>query len=96
MGPANWAIGSIARAGGQGFASEAAPAAIAAAERDPKLRRLFATTDPLNLASRRLLMKSGFSFAGEFKRAEPTRRGTLLACLYERIPSGLAADQPCA
>ena len=83
----------IARAcWGRGLASEAAPAVIAAAERDPQLRRLFATTDPANLASRRLLERCGFFFSGEIKRELPTRRGTPTACLYERIRSGAVAD----
>ena len=75
---------------GQGLASEAAPAVIEAAERDPTLRRLFATTDPVNLASRRVLERSGFVFKGEHRRELPTRRGTPIACLYERIPSAIA------
>ena len=75
---------------GQGLASEAAPAVVEAAERDPTLCRLFATTDPVNLASRRVLERSGFTFKGEYKRDLPTRRGTPIACLYERISSALA------
>jgi RimJ/RimL family protein N-acetyltransferase len=83
----------IARAcWGQGLASEAAPAVIAAAERDLELQRLFATTDPANLASRRLLERCGFFFSGEIRREKPTRRGTPTACLYERIRSGAVAD----
>ncbi len=77
---------------GQGLASEAVPAVIAAAERDPELRHLFATTDPENLASRRLLERSGFRFSGEVRREKATRRGTPIACLYERIRSGAVAN----
>ena len=69
---------------GRGLASEAAPAVIAAAGRNPAIRRLIATTDPENEASRRLLVKVGFSLVRRIRRECATRRGTMEACLYER------------
>jgi RimJ/RimL family protein N-acetyltransferase len=69
---------------GQGLASEAATAVIQAAERNPAIRRLAATTDPENAASRRLLVKAGFSLVRQIRRQQPTRRGSTEVCLYER------------
>ena len=67
----------------QGLAGEAAKAVIAAARRHPGIRRLVATTDPENEASRRLLAKVGFTLISQTTRDQPTRRGTTEVCLYE-------------
>ena len=69
----------------QGFAGEAATAVIATAQRHPAIRRLVATTDPENEASRRLLVKAGFTLLNQTMRDQPTRRGTAGVCLYEYV-----------
>jgi len=66
----------------QGYANEAATAAIEAATRHPEIRRLVATIDPENEASRRVLAKAGFTLVGQTSRDQPTRRGTTGVCLY--------------
>jgi RimJ/RimL family protein N-acetyltransferase len=68
---------------GRGLASEAATAVIMAAKRNPAIRRLVATTDPENEASRRVLAKAGFTLVGQAVRDQPTRRGATGVCHYE-------------
>ena len=73
---------------GQGFATEASLAVIAQAMRHRDVSRLFATIDPQNEPSRRVLAKIGFVYAREYLRDEPTRRGTFRSWVYE-FPSDI-------
>lgn len=45
---------------GQGFGNEIAEVLLEVAMSDPELTRVFAITDPKNIASRKILLKNGF------------------------------------
>jgi RimJ/RimL family protein N-acetyltransferase len=45
---------------GKGFGNEMAEVLLGIAESDPNLKRVFAITDPQNIASRKILIKNGF------------------------------------
>lgn len=45
---------------GQGFGNEIAKVLLEVAKSDPELTRVFAITDPKNIASRKILLKNGF------------------------------------
>jgi RimJ/RimL family protein N-acetyltransferase len=60
---AGWAVAT--ERWGQGLATELGAAAIQVAERDLRVRELVSFTLPDNLASRRVMEKLGFGFAGD-------------------------------
>jgi len=45
---------------GKGFGNEIAEVLLEVAKSDPELTRVFANTDPQNIASRKILLKNGF------------------------------------
>ena len=61
---------------GEGFATEASMAVVTQAMSHSAVTRIYATVDPENGASRRVLAKIGFAFGHEYTREQPTRRGT--------------------
>lgn len=70
---------------GRGLMSEAVAAIIDHAFGALGVRRLFATTDPDNAASQRVLLKAGFRAIGDQPADPPTRRGHLSRPLFERV-----------
>jgi RimJ/RimL family protein N-acetyltransferase len=64
---AGWAIAP--ERWGEGLATELGAASIQVAERDLRLRELVSFTLPDNLASRRVMEKLGFTFAGDVTHA---------------------------
>lgn len=71
---------------GRGVMSEAVAAIIAHAFTALGVRRLYATTDPDNAASQRVLVKAGFRQIGSVPADPPTRRGHTTRPLFERWP----------
>ncbi len=45
---------------GQGYGNEIAEVLLEVAKTDPRLKRVYAITDPQNIASRKILLKNGF------------------------------------
>lgn len=63
----------------QGYAREAAAAAVALASDTYALTRLLAITDPDNVASRRVLEHAGFAFEREFTWSENGKQQALFS-----------------
>ena len=68
---------------GQGYMTEAVLALLTEARRVLKTAVIFATTDPENDASKRVLLRCGFSEAGERQLDPPRKRGTTTAIIFE-------------
>ncbi|HWL24699.1 MAG TPA: GNAT family N-acetyltransferase [Ureibacillus sp.] len=52
------------RAWGKGYATEAAAACVDYAKQNPKVKKIFASADPKNAASLKILEKIGFDYKG--------------------------------
>lgn len=72
----------LARHHGQGFMGEAIEPLLAC--QDHRLVSVFATVDPKNAPSMKLLEKTGFRLVGEHLRSSPNRQGNLVVLRYER------------
>jgi len=70
---------------GRGLTSEAVAAIVAHAFDALGVRRLHATTDPDNAASRRVLIKAGFRWIRDVEADPPTRRGNHFRPFFERL-----------
>jgi RimJ/RimL family protein N-acetyltransferase len=70
---------------GRGLMSEAVAAIVDHAFGALGVRRLFATTDPDNAASQRVLLKAGFRQIGSQPADPPTRRGHATRSLFEHV-----------
>jgi 8-oxo-dGTP diphosphatase len=68
---------------GRGYMTEAIQALLNEARQLIKATVIFATTDPENSASKRVLVKSGFLEAGERQLERPRKRGTSTAIVFE-------------
>lgn len=53
-------------------------------DKAPAIRRIFATTDPANIASQSVLTGCGFVPTGTHRRAIPNRQGNHTAPRFER------------
>jgi RimJ/RimL family protein N-acetyltransferase len=68
---------------GRGYMTEAVQTLLAEACRLMKTTVIFATIDPENGSSRRVLLRTGFSEAGERRLDRPFKRGTTIATVFE-------------
>ena len=69
----------------RGLMSEAVGAMVHHGFTAMGVRRLFATTDPDNAASQRVLLKAGFRFVGDEPAEPPTRRGHATRSRFELV-----------
>lgn len=72
----------LARHHGKGFMREAIERLLA--RQDRRFVSVFATVDPKNAPSMKLLEKTGFRLVGEHLRSSPNRQGNLVVLRYER------------
>jgi ribosomal-protein-alanine N-acetyltransferase len=70
-------------AAGRGYMSEAVAALLAETRRALPGVTLFATIDPENAASERVLVKNGFKSKGSYPLEKPRKRGTADILLFE-------------
>ncbi|WP_439814453.1 GNAT family N-acetyltransferase [Zavarzinia sp. CC-PAN008] len=79
-------------AAGRGYATEAVAAVLQRFRKRFAHLIVFATIDPENQASARVLVKNGFSAVGGDRLAKPRKRGTSDVLLLELAPGDEAAS----
>jgi RimJ/RimL family protein N-acetyltransferase len=68
---------------GRGYMTEAAQALLREVRRLMKTAAIFATTDPENIPSKRVLIRNGFLETGKRQLDRPRKRGTTTASVFE-------------
>jgi RimJ/RimL family protein N-acetyltransferase len=81
---------------GQGYATEAASALVAWARAQPTILRVFALCDTRNLASARVLEKSGLRAEGLQRRALPHGGAAADVLVYAWVRAASPSDEPIA